>query len=129
MGRRLALVFVVAVALGVFAGGAASSGGAKFKLKLTSLALTCNTSCGMHPFESLVIKRLDDDHHSCQPDLPGGFDACKWTAQAGTKVVLQTTDNVEPVSEIWGGDASCVGTKCTIVVDSNKGVTLSIAFP
>jgi hypothetical protein len=123
MRRRLLLVLCVLVML-AFASVAAGSGvGAKYKVKMDGLAFSCGFSCSQfdkHP-DSFVIKRLDDNRTSCMPLVD--FFSCKWTARAGTKLVLEARvpDTDPPIQVDWSGDcAPSQGNKCVLIMDSNK---------
>jgi len=122
MRRRLLLVLCVLAAL-AFASVAVGGGGAKFKVKLNSIGWSCGSSCGQfnkHK-DSFVIKRLDDDHTSCMPLVD--FFSCRWTARAGTKVVLEVRvpDTDPPIQVDWSDDCAPSQThKCVLIMDSNK---------
>jgi hypothetical protein len=126
MRRRLLLVLCV-LAMLAFASVAAGSGaGAKYKLKLEGIVASCNTSCPAADIGSIVIRRLDDDRTSCRPFVD--FFSCKWTARAGTKVVLETMADPPYDQHSWGGD--CSGTdKCKLIMDANKTFTLTWSAP
>jgi ABC-type amino acid transport substrate-binding protein len=118
MRRRLLLVLCI-LAMLAFASVAAGSGaGAKYKVKLDFAAASCSTSCDI---DSIVVKRLDDDRTSCQPFVDDS--ACKWTASAGTKVVLETTADPPFTSHTWGGDCSGTG-NCVLIMNANKHVNI-----
>jgi hypothetical protein len=56
-----------------------------------------------------------------------GNDACKWTARAGTKVVLVTEADPAFTEHHFGGDRS--GDKCVLIMDSNKSISVSWTEP
>jgi hypothetical protein len=118
MRRRLLLVLCVLGALAFASVAGGGGGGAKYKLKLNGAAAACGLSCA----QSIVIKRLDDDHHSCRPFVD--FSRCKWTARTGTKIVLDTYAEPPLTVHTWFGDCSGNG-KCSVVMDSNKFIILS----
>jgi hypothetical protein len=128
MRRRLLLVVCVVAALatlGVVSSAAGSAAGSKYKLVMDGYSLTCIDvpSCD---FTTVVIRRIDDDRTSCHPTVDIG--SCKWTAPAGTKVVLEITAVMPDGSFSWGGDCSNTGPRCKIVMDSNKTFTISATW-
>ncbi len=117
MRRRLLLVLCI-LAMLAFASVAAGSGaGAKYKVKLDFAAAEC-PGCDEG---SIVVKRLDDDRTSCRPFVDDS--TCKWTAPAGTKVVLETTADPPFTSHTWGGDCSGTG-NCVLIMNANKHVNI-----
>jgi len=112
MRFRLALVFSVLAALAIVS-GAPGADGAKYKVRVNSITIICYQPCDTN---SIVITRLDNDRTSCRPLV----ETCKWTARAGTKIVLELSASPEFTVFSWGGDCSSTGPKCTLVVDSNK---------
>jgi hypothetical protein len=128
LGRRVLLVLCVLAALTalvVVSGASGSTAGAKYKLVLNSLSLSCVDlpSCD---FDSVVIRRVDDDRTSCHPLLD--FSECKWTAPAGTKVVLEISSSMPDGTFLWTGDCSNTGPRCKIVMDSNKAIGLEATW-
>ena len=126
MRRRLLLVLFVLAAL-AFASVAVGGGGAKYKLTLNSLFASCNKSCG--DLGAIVIKRLGDNRTSCRPFFDDS--GCKWTAPAGTEVVLEVGADprlIDLINHTWNG--ACSGTRnCTVVMDANKQFGLALTVP
>jgi len=128
MRFRLVLVLCVLAAIGALAmvsGAAGSTAGAKYKLKLVSLSFACINvpSCD---FDTVVIRRVDDDRTSCRPTVD--FSSCKWTAPAGTKVVLEISAAMPDGTFIWGGDCSNTGPRCKVVMDANKSFEIDATW-
>jgi hypothetical protein len=105
-----------------FTSVAGSSGGAKYKISLASVTAFCDLSCA----QSIVVKRLDDDHHSCRPFID--HSQCKWTARAGTNAVFVTYADPPLALHTWSIDCSGNG-KCTLLMDSDKSMNLEWFAP
>lgn len=122
MRLRLLLVLCLVPALILVSGAAGSSKGSKYKVRLVFAAASCNGCDLISLTKSIVVRRLDDDQASCRPFVDGN-DACKWTARAGTKVVIVSEADPAFTEHHFGGD--CSGDKCVLVMDSNKSYFIS----
>ena len=126
MRRRLLLVLSVLAALACASVAAGSGAGAKYKVTFGGATASCGVSCPID-VTSIVIRRLDDDRTSCRPFVDSS--KCKWTARAGTKVVLVTTADPPFNNHNWSG-SDCFGTgKCVLIMDSNKTVGVNWSAP
>jgi microcystin degradation protein MlrC len=126
MRRRLLLVLCVLAALACASVAAGSGAGAKYKVTFGIGTASCSLSCPMD-VTSIVIRRIDDDRTSCRPFVDSS--KCKWTAPAGTKVVLETTADPPLNNHNWSG-GDCFGTgKCVLIMDSNKIVGVNWSAP